>query len=464
MTDVIDWPIIKDDVSRGGPLAMLLLGSAQWVHRRVDSLALGQSGTTRRSVSFDVTVPTDLQVPLTDAQVQVLVPLALIEKGALRRVTAKDPSGHPLPILGAQDNSRLSAEMLLFMLDATPGGLAAGYDAKLFALLQQVVAFQPGTRSDEERTRLEAGIADAAKAKGYPADVSELIGEIAKGFLDHFLLVAVLDSDLVGQRVVLKFSYDRDLPTPSPWNRIGVIDFTMPDVGFARSQHVEFEAPAGLIVKQLKVTETFAGEPVRDPLVDTPDEPRASAHVAFTPLRSTSGAFVRVRVAPAGAGILSFTVVAAVALAVFALFVAGEKFWGWKVLATKSLPSQAVSLILIGPALFLSWMARAPEHRTLATLLQPLRWILIFCTTVLIAAGVAVAFPLEKWARDVVWTGVPISAGAILMLLVVYLANAPRGAAKAVIRAGRFFRMLGVAVKDRFQSVWRRLLKQRQAP
>ncbi|MDP9890573.1 hypothetical protein [Pseudarthrobacter enclensis] len=227
---------------------------------------------------------------------------------------------------------------------------------------------------------------------------------------------------------------------------------------------MEFEAPAGLIVKQLKVTETFAGEPVRDPLVDTPDEPRASAHVAFTPLRSTSGAFVRVRVAPAGAGILSFTVVAAVALAVFALFVAGEKFWGWKVLATKSLPSQAVSLILIGPALFLSWMARAPEHRTLATLLQPLRWILIFCTAVLIAAGVAVAFPLEKWARDVVWTGVPISAGAILMLLVVYLANAPRGAAKAVIRAGRFFRMLGVAVKDRFQSVWRRLLKQRQAP
>ncbi|MDP9890572.1 hypothetical protein [Pseudarthrobacter enclensis] len=236
MTNVIDWPIIKDDVSRGGPLAMLLLGSAKWVHRRVDSLTLGQSGTTRRSVSFDVSVPTDLRVPLTDAQVQVLVPLALVEKGALRRVTAKDPSGHPLPILGAHDNSRLSAEMLLFMLDTTPGGLAEGHDAKLFALLQQVVAFQPGTGSVEERTRLEAGIAAAAQAKGYPADVSELIGEIAKGFLDHFLLVAVLDSDLVGQRVVLKFSYDRDLPTPSPWNRIGVIDFTMPDVGFARSQ------------------------------------------------------------------------------------------------------------------------------------------------------------------------------------------------------------------------------------
>lgn len=325
MTDEIDWPIVKDDVSRGGPLAMLLLGSAKWVHRRVDSLALGQSGTTRRSVSFDVTVPIDLQIPLTDAQLQVLVPLALIEKGALRRVTTKDPSGHPLPILGAQDNSRLSAEMLLFMLDTTPGGLAVGYDAELFALLQRVVAFQPETGSDKERARLEAEIAAAARAVDYPADVSELIEEIAKGFLDHFLLVAVLDSDLVGQRVVLKFSYDRDLPSPSLWNRIGVIDFGMPDVGFARSQHVEFEAPAGLVVRQLKVTETFAGKSVKDPVDDTPDEPRASAHVAFTPLRSTSGAFVRVRVAPAGAGILSFTVVAAVALAVFAMFVAGER-------------------------------------------------------------------------------------------------------------------------------------------
>lgn len=460
---MIDWPVIKDDISRGAPLAMLLLGSSQWVHRRVDSLALGESGTTRRSVSFDVTVPKDLQIPLTNAQVQVLVPLALIEKGALRRVTTKDPSGHPLPILGARDNSRLSAEMLLFMLDATPGGLAEAHDAKLFTLLQDVVAFQPGTGSDEQRARLEAGIVVAAQAKGYAADVSELIQEIAKGFLDHFLLVAVVDSDLVGQRVVLKFSYDRDLPTPSPWNRVGVIDFSMPDVGLARSQHVEFEAPAGLIVKQLKVTETFAGEPVRQPFQDTPSGPRASAHVAFTPLRSTSGAIVRARVAPAGAGILSFTIIATVALAVFAMFVAGEKFWDWKILTTRSLPSQAVSLILIGPALFLSWMARAPEHRTLATLLQPLRLILICCTAVLISAGVAVAFPLEKLARDVVWTGVPIAACAILVLLAVYLSNVPRGVAKTGIRFGRLARMAGTTAKDLLRKACR-LLKRSSTP
>ncbi|MDP5225866.1 MULTISPECIES: hypothetical protein [Arthrobacter] len=459
MTEAIDWPTIKDDVSRGGPLAMLFLGSAKWIHRRVDSLVLGQSGTTRRSVSFDVTAPADLPVPLTNAQKQILVPLALIEKGALRKVTAKDPSGHPLPILGAKDNSMLSAEMLLFMLDTTPGGLAAGYDTDLFDLLKEVVSFQPGTDSDEERRRLEAGILAAAEEMGYPDDVSELIEEIAKGFLDHFLLVAVLDSELVGQRVVLKFSYDRDLPTPSHWNRIGVIDFTMPDVGLARSQHVEFEAPAGLIVKQLKVIETFAGEPVRTPLVDAPEDPRASAHVAFTPLRSTSGAFVRVRVAPAGAGILSFTVVAVVALAAFALFVAGEKFWGWKVLEPKTLPAQAVSLILVGPALFLSWMARAPEHRTLATLLLPLRLILMFCTAVLIGAGVAVAFPLEKWARDAVWTCVPIAACALIVLLIVYMTNGPRRIAKAWISLGRHARRAGVAVKLLPRKAWRCLSK-----
>ena len=431
MTDVIDWPIIKDDVSRGGPLAMLLLGSAKWVHRRVDSLTLGQSGTTRRSVSFDLTVPTELQVPLA-AEVQVLVPLALVEKGALRKVTAKDPSGHPLPILGAQDNSRLSAEMLLFMLDATPGGLAAGYDEKLFALLQQVVAFQPGTGSDEERTRLEAGIAAAAQAKGYPADVSELIEEIAKGFLDHFLLVAVLDSDLVGQRAVLKFCHaPRDLPTPSHWNRIGVIDFTMPDVGLTRSQHVEFEAPAGLIVKQLKVTETFAGKPVRDPLDDTPDKPRASAHVAFTPLRSTSGAFVRVRVAPAGAGILSFTVVAAVALAVVRDVRGRGEVLGLEGFGddNPSVSSRIAHSRWPRPVPVLDGTGPGAQNACNAAAAPTVDPDLLHRRSHCGRRGRR--FPArevgEGWGVDCV----PIAAGAIIVLLIVYMTNGPRGAAKA---------------------------------
>lgn len=97
-------------------------------------------------------------------------------------------------------------------------------------------------------------------------------------------------------------------------------------------------------------------------------------------------------------------------------------------------------------------------------MLRPLRWILILCTAVLIAAGVAVAFPLEDWARDVVWTGVPIAACAILLLLALYLANAPRGVVKAGIRVEHLVRMVGVEAKDLLQKAWRLLWKRRSTP
>jgi hypothetical protein len=87
-------------------------------------------------------------------------------------------------------------------------------------------------------------------------------------------------------------------------------------------------------------------------------------------------------------------------------------------------PSQAVSLLLLGPALFLSWMARAPEHRTLAALLLPLRVMLIICTAVLILAGVGVAVPLVLWAWNLVWWTVPILGISNAVFCGLYLLNA----------------------------------------
>ncbi|WP_138444052.1 hypothetical protein [Sinomonas susongensis] len=88
-------------------------------------------------------------------------------------------------------------------------------------------------------------------------------------------------------------------------------------------------------------------------------------------------------------------------------------------------PSQALSLLLIGPALFLSWMARAPEHRALAALLAPLRLMLVVCTVVLLLAGFAAAVPLERWAWDAVWVAVPVLGLLNSIALLLYSLNAP---------------------------------------
>ena len=80
VTDEINWPGLGDSPDRGRRIAALLFGAPLWVHRRVDSISLGSTGTTRRAISFDFTLPADLAVSGSDGR--VLVPLALIEKGA----------------------------------------------------------------------------------------------------------------------------------------------------------------------------------------------------------------------------------------------------------------------------------------------------------------------------------------------------------------------------------------------
>ncbi|BCT76198.1 hypothetical protein SCMU_20400 [Sinomonas cyclohexanicum] len=105
----------------------------------------------------------------------------------------------------------------------------------------------------------------------------------------------------------------------------------------------------------------------------------------------------------------------------------GKKFFGAPILSPRfTVPSQAVSLLLVGPALFLSWMARAPEHRALAVMLLPLRLMLIACAGLLLTAGIGVGVPLELWWWDLLWLVVVPVAVANLLGLVLYLVNARR--------------------------------------
>ncbi|WP_415854316.1 hypothetical protein [Sinomonas sp. G460-2] len=428
MTAELPRKTLPDDPSRGEILTSLVIGAQTWIHRRVDSFTLGAGGTTRRSMSFDLTIPPDFT--LLGPKDQVLVPLALIEKGALRRVDTDDPDRHPMPVLGAAENSRLTAELLAFLLEPAAPGLGFP-SSRLRLLLDRLVAFRPGIDSDADRAHIVAELDNAIRdawpdPDGEQAEVAALAEHIARGFLDHFLLVVAVSSDLVGRRVVLKFGYDREVGAPDWGNRVGAIRFSLPDVGLSRSQHVEFEAPPGLKVVELDVAETFREHPTGNGGVDHPAEQRAVAHVAFTPTRPLSGAEARVEVAPVGSGIYSFTVVAVLAVLAFSGLIINERQPGVQLVSLDfHVPSQSVSLLLIGPALFLSWMARAPEHRALAALLAPLRLMLAVCTLALLLAGVAVAVPLERWVWDTIWALVPILGIVNSIGLLLYSVNAP---------------------------------------
>ncbi|WP_413250840.1 hypothetical protein [Sinomonas flava] len=425
-SDEINWPGLGDSPDRGRRIAALLFGAPLWVHRRVDSISLGATGTTRRAISFDFTLPSDLAAPGSDGR--VLVPLALIEKGALRRVSATGPADHPMPVLGRDDNTQLAVEMLVQI--TSPGMPRPTEESEQMRdLIHRVVGFNPAEASAEARRAIEDEVEGQLMPwSGIPDPESRaVVARMVKGFLDQCLLVVEVEEELVGKRTVVKFSYDRSLPIPDLGNRVGIIEFDLPDAGLAHSQHVEFSAPAGLVVRRLSVQETAGDEYVAGPREDVPAKPRSTAHVAFAPSETYSGAEVSVELVPAASGVFTFTVAGVLVVLLFAVAVAAEKFFGAPILSPRfTVPSQAVSLLLVGPALFLSWMARAPEHRALAVMLLPLRLMLIACAGVLLTAGIGVGVPLEPWWWNLLWLVVVLVAMANLLGLVLYLVNARR--------------------------------------
>ncbi|WPU08944.1 hypothetical protein [Pseudarthrobacter oxydans] len=433
----------------------------------MDALTLGSEGTTRRAISFDVEVPVEYRID--GSEERVLVPLALIEKGTLRKVSTEDPAGHPLPVFGAWKNTRLAVEMLEalvpdFSQDSTSSRIQQD-------VLQDIVfAPAPETGEDNEEKRRAASenfikwlqaLQQAPENSGRTAYL-ETFGRLALSFLDHFLLVVEVKEDFVGTRCVLKFAYDSDLPILDEGNYVAATRMIIPDIGFARSQHIEVTVPTGLCARELRVVD-LVDDGALDTKVDTPEGERSTAHVALAAAERTSVGEVLIEMIPAGPGIHSFT---RLGLAVVSGLVAvglAEK-WDWVAVVTQEfkVPSQSASVLLIGPALFLSWMARSPEHDAVALLLKPLRLVLMYCTIVLLVLATAAAVPLTPEAWEIAWEA---AFGGTLLAVVSYFAylwNAPRAIARGATLVIAGFKAASSCLKNGANQIKRFLKRKKQ--
>lgn len=402
---------------RGEVLAELFLGSRDWVHRRVDAITLEANGTTRRAISFDVEVPEILRV--TGSKNRTIIPLALIEKGALRRVSTADPAGHPMPVLSAKQNTDLAVELLYALV---PSSWVATSPVDTRTMLRQVAsAPRAGGTQLEEMRRL--GILQALGSwidsltvpdeHDAQSDL-ETLRRLISGFMDHFLLAVQVKDEFLGTRCVLKFAYDRDLLIHGSGTFVADTNLSMPDMGFSRSQHIEFVVPPGLTIPTLAVL--VDGEVI----ADVSETERSTAHVAFQAKGRSSEGNVLVEMKPVEAGIHRFTTIALAAVVTLSLFGFSEKYDFIHLVGDQfQIPSQTVSVLLIGPALFLSWMSRAQEHEAVAILLRPLRVVLFCCTVALFAFAVAAAVPLSGLAWELVWA---IAAASVVGAVGTYTA------------------------------------------
>lgn len=108
-------------------------------------------------------------------------------------------------------------------------------------------------------------------------------------------------------------------------------------------------------------------------------------------------------VVPAKQGIRSFSAWATAAVVVALILAWAARICDSIISETFGVPSPALSLLLVGPALFLSWIARSREHQVVSATMRPLRKLLILNSLALISMGVLVAVPLTPGAWNVGW-------------------------------------------------------------
>lgn len=414
-----------DHPSTGDNLRRLLKDSRSWVNRRVDSLRLDADGTTRRFVSLDLTVPEELMCTGTSGR--MVVPLGVLEKGTKQRFDASH-DGKSIPVLGRRDNSVIVAQMLKA---SQPSFVAPEPtdDAVRDTLFVKIAACDPADSKNiwAEYIDWSEGILDGRVLSTTHQDELDAFDALVDQMTKNFVLLVEIDDQLVGRRTVMKYALDQDEPmTNDPGTSRLVIAQAVPDLGFAASHHVELEVPAGLSVCDLKLVELRGAEDNEEDRFASKKTTGRVAHVSIDPSTPDAVGILRAEISVAKQGVFSFTIITVCALLAAILVASAIRiFDDFFIRGEPEIPSPAASILLVGPALLISWMSRTPEHPMLARMLRPLRHMLtIAAFSLVVMAGLA-AVKVQPWIWEYAWGTVLVLAFINLAWLTVFCLNLP---------------------------------------
>ncbi|WP_307422529.1 hypothetical protein [Pseudarthrobacter defluvii] len=331
------------------------------------------------------------------------MPLGMLVKGAKQRLDAKH-DGKGVAVLGRVDNSRLAIKMLHDAARNLPRLSSANEpdDGTVFAAVVESDAADSSTKVDAyedwKASSLDSrNFTESHKRRLLLLDM--LVARLAK----NYLFLVELDADLVGTRTTLKYSLDEDLPELEDRGPQQIrFKLSIPDYGFAASQHVEFEVPKGLCIQSIDFVAFDRKLLAIQSSGHSVTSPTRTAHEVLAPKSVFHTADAWVAAAPARQGVFSFSKWAAVITTFIVLATIPVRIWNNEVLRPEALiPSPAASIILVTPALLLSWMSKEPEHELVARLLAPLRGILLASGGILLTMAVLAAVPVSPW----IWWG-----------------------------------------------------------
>lgn len=412
---------MADNDSDGLSLLSLLVDSKSWVHRRVESLRLAADGETRRHVSLDFTLPAMYRCDRKGNR--VVVPLAIMEKGVKRRLDATH-EGKSVSVLGREENGLLTVDMIIAAIQiALP--LGAVQRASCFQLVKQAVFCSEDDDASEKISAFQEWL--AVETSNLPADESRdavlsMASRLVSDFTANFILFIELNSAYVDTRTTVKFALDQEAPVVDgrSFKRV-TFGYDVSDFGFAASQHVEIEVPTGLTIAGLEFVAFNAKDVVVSTGYDIPESERRVAHTTLSPAHRFHRGRVFVEVLPTHQGLYSFTRTSLVAI--LALLVASQLVRAYEShilgeLAT--IPSPSASVLLIGPAILLSWLSRTPEHSLVVELSSPLRRTLFLLALVLLGMATLAAIPVTPAIWWVGWFAIIVLAGSALFQFVRY--------------------------------------------
>lgn len=408
----------------GESLFNLIVRSQEWVHRRVDKIHLTSAGRTRRLVSVDFTAPKKYTIKASGGK--CIVPLAMLRKQPQRAFDVKSASGQSLPVLNTTQHAQLVVKMLLAALTVCGVKPLSGKHHDYELAKELVVAHERESALEAESNFLRT--LDFTSAE---APLKIFAEKIIQTLRDSYVLLVELDRLILGCRSVVKYSYDEEeIPKKSLHRKSGVrhreynevaFETSIPDPGFAKSQHVEIWVPDDVELGSSSVAWWFGlGTPV-DSEVERERYGQRIAHVSTSNIDRFCEAKAFFIVRPIKTGLNAFALIALIAfvsIAIVATIVmempSGSLLGHWII------PSQAASIILVAPAILLSWLARPPENSVVYQALLPLRTLVCFIAFGFLLMALAAAVPLNPVVWKLLWWIIWILVVVCVLLWVVF--------------------------------------------
>lgn len=227
------------------PHVVEMLGPPARVHRIVESIEFLDESRVRRQVGVDLTVPHSAQA--CGSGQDVYLPLQVVLKAPIRNLDLVDGFGRAVPVLTAEQNARLSGEVLIEQARVYLGGKPS---EPIQEVLRKIANFRNPTK--------EAMESILERLEDPDIEQFELLSEAPSVFIkplwNGFLLVGQVQATR-GDRVLIKRSYEEEFKMSGGHGR-----FTTEALFAGDSYHLELLAPEGTVIADARMSVTVEGD------------------------------------------------------------------------------------------------------------------------------------------------------------------------------------------------------------